>query len=44
MNQNEPIFKNLYMRETKKTKTFFLSTIYQIMEVMIAEKLLNFVE
>ena len=42
--QNEPIFQNLYIKDTKKTKTFFLSTIYQIMEVMIAEKLLNFVE
>ena len=44
MNQNEPIFQNLYIRNTKKTKTFFLSTIYRIMDVMIAEKLLNSVE
>mgnify|MGYP004686299233 CR=1 FL=1 len=32
MNQNEPIFQNLYIKDTKKTKTFFLSTIYRIMD------------
>ena len=28
MNQNEPIFLNLYMRETEKPKTFVQSTTY----------------
>ena len=44
MNQNEPIFLNLYIRDTEKTKTFVLSTTYQITIKMIAEKLLIFVE
>ena len=44
MNQNEPIFLNLYIRGTEKSKTFVLSTTYQIMIKMIAEKLLIFVE
>ena len=44
MNQNEPIFLNLYIRDTEKSKTFVLSTTYQITIKMIAEKLLIFVE
>ena len=44
MNQNEPIFLNLYIRDTEKSKTFVLSTTYQITIKMIAEKLLTFVE
>ena len=44
MNQNEPIFLNLYIRDTEKSKTFVLSTTYQIVIKMIAEKLLIFVE
>ena len=44
MNQNEPIFRNLYIRDTEKSKTFVLSTTYQITIKMIAEKLLIFVE
>ena len=44
MNQNEPIFLNLYIRDTEKSKTFVLSTTYQIAINMIAEKLLIFVE
>ena len=44
MNQNEPIFLNLYIKDTEKPKTFVLSTTYQITIKMIAEKLLIFVE
>lgn len=44
MNQNEPIFLNLYIRDTEKSETFVLSTTYQITTKMIAEKLLIFVE
>ena len=44
MNQNELIFLNLYIRDTEKSKTFVLSTTYQIAIKMIAEKLLIFVE
>ena len=44
MNQNEPIFLNLYIRDTEKSKTFVLSTTYQITIKMIADKLLIFVE
>ena len=44
MNQNEPIFLNLYIRDTEKSETFVLSTTYQITIKMIAEKLLIFVE
>ena len=44
MNQNEPIFLNLYIRDTEKSGTFVLSTTYQITIKMIAEKLLIFVE
>ena len=44
MNQNEPIFQNLYIRDTEKPKTFVLSTTCQITIKMIAEKLLIFVE
>ena len=44
MNQNEPIFLNLYMRDTEKSKTFVLSTTYQITIKIIAEKMLIFVE
>ena len=44
MNQNEPIFLNLYMRDTEKSATFVLSTTYQITIKMIAEKMLIFVE
>ena len=44
MNQNEPIFQNLYMRDTEKSETFVLSTTYQITIKMIAEKMLIFVE
>ena len=44
MNQNEPIFLNLYMRDTEMTKTYFQSTTYQITIKMIAEKMLIFVE
>ena len=44
MNQNEPIFLNLYIRDTEKSKTFVLSTTYQITIKMIAEKMLIFVE
>lgn len=44
MIQNEPFFLNLYMRDTEKSKTFVLSTTYQITIKMIAEKMLIFVE
>lgn len=44
MNQNKPIFLNLYIRDTEKSKTFVLSTTYQITIKMIAENLLIFVE
>ena len=44
MNQNEPIFLNLYIRDTEKSKTFVLSTTYQITIKMIADKLLIFAE
>ena len=44
MNQDEPIFLNLYMRDTEKSETFVLSTTYQITIKMIAEKMLIFVE
>ena len=42
MNQNEPIFLNLYMRDTEKSETFVLSTTYQITIKMIAEKNVDF--
>ena len=44
MNQNEPIFLNLYIRDTENPKTLVLPTTYQITIKMIAEKLLIFVE
>ena len=44
MNQYEPIFLNLYIRDTEKSETFVLSTTYQITIKMIAEKMLIFVE
>ena len=44
MNQNEPIFLNLYIGDTEKSKRFVVSTTYQITIKMIAEKLLIFVE
>jgi hypothetical protein len=39
MNQNEPIILNLYIRDTEKLKTLALSVTYQIVVIIITEKL-----
>ena len=39
MNQNEPIILNLYIRDTEKLKTLSLSVTYQIVVIIITEKL-----
>ena len=44
MNQNEPIFLNLYIRDTEMTKTFFQSTTYEIAYDKNSKKMLIFVE
>ena len=44
MNQNEPIFLNLYMRNTEIQKTFYLSTTYEIVYEKNSKKMLIFVE
>jgi hypothetical protein len=44
MNQNEPIFQNLYMRDTEKPKTFVQSTTQEIMYEKNSKTMLIFVE
>ena len=44
MNQNEPVFLNLYIKDTETQKTFFLSGTYQIVPEKNTEKMLIFVE
>ena len=44
MNQNEPIFLNLYIRGTEMQKTFVQSTTQKIVYEKNAKKMLNFVE
>ena len=44
MNQNEPIFLNLYIRDTEKPKTFVQSTTQKIMYEKKRKKMLIFVE
>ena len=39
MNQNEPIILNLYIRDTEKLKTLALLVTYQIVVIIITEKL-----
>ena len=39
MNQNEPIILNLYIGDTEKLKTLALSVTYQIVVIIITEKL-----
>ena len=44
MNQNEPFFLNLYMRDTEKPKTFVQSTTEEIMYEKNSKIMLIFVE
>lgn len=44
MNQNEPFFLNLYMRDTEKPKTFVQSTTLEIMYEKNSKIMLIFVE
>ena len=44
MNQNEPIFLNLYIKDTKMPKTFVQSTTQKIAYEKNAKKMLNFAD
>ena len=44
MNQNEPVFLNLYIRDTEKPKTFVQSTTWEIVYEKNSKRMLNFVE
>ena len=44
MNQNEPFFLNLYMRDTEKPKTFVQSTTEEIMYEKNSKIMLIFIE
>ena len=44
MNQNEPFFQNLYIKDTEKPKTFVQSTTKDIMYEKNSKIMLIFVE